>query len=192
MAMAVLVPRYTLEDLASFPDDGNRYELVDGILLVTPAPLVPHQLVLSRIVEALTLYLVPSGKARAFYPGSVEVEPNLHMEPDALVVPSSEIAVGIDSPGRWTQIRAWWLAVEVSGKSSRIYDRDHKRPAYLAVGVREVWRADLNDGAIYVSTHQYPDERSHSGSLVWLPPEMAQSLVLDVASVFHGVSGDPD
>src|ERR1043166_5242305 len=39
MAMSVAVPRYTLEDLESFPDDGNRYELVDGILLVTPAPI---------------------------------------------------------------------------------------------------------------------------------------------------------
>jgi hypothetical protein len=37
MAMPLSVPRCTLEDLESFPDDGNRYEVVDGILLVTPA-----------------------------------------------------------------------------------------------------------------------------------------------------------
>jgi hypothetical protein len=36
--MAVSVPRYTVNDLELFPDDGDRYELLDGILLVTPAP----------------------------------------------------------------------------------------------------------------------------------------------------------
>jgi hypothetical protein len=38
MGMAVSVPRYTVDDLEGFPDDGDRYELLDGILLVTPAP----------------------------------------------------------------------------------------------------------------------------------------------------------
>lgn len=36
MAMAISVPLYTVDDLANFPDDGNRYELLDGMLLVTP------------------------------------------------------------------------------------------------------------------------------------------------------------
>jgi hypothetical protein len=38
MAMAVQVPLYTVDELQNFPDDGNRYELLDGVLLVTPAP----------------------------------------------------------------------------------------------------------------------------------------------------------
>ena len=33
----VSVPRYTVDDLDTFPEDGNRYELLDGVLLVTPA-----------------------------------------------------------------------------------------------------------------------------------------------------------
>ncbi len=44
MAMPSLLPSYTLEDLERFPDDGNRYELVEGFLLVTPAAKSPHQL----------------------------------------------------------------------------------------------------------------------------------------------------
>ena len=38
MAMAITAPHYTIDDLANFPDDGNRYELLDGVLLGTPAP----------------------------------------------------------------------------------------------------------------------------------------------------------
>ena len=49
MAMAITVPRYTVDDLEHFPDDGNRYELLDGVLLVTPAPAASHQVVASRL-----------------------------------------------------------------------------------------------------------------------------------------------
>ena len=115
MAMPVVVPRYTLSDLESFPDDGCRYELLDGVLLVTPAPALRHELVVARIVRALTGCL-PAGLAEVFARGSVEVEPNLHLEPDVLVVPSAELAAGMDPDTRWTTIRHWWLAVEVSGE----------------------------------------------------------------------------
>ncbi len=53
MTTPVVVPRYTLRDLDTFPVDGSRYELLDGVLLVTPAPAPLHQLVVSRIVSAL-------------------------------------------------------------------------------------------------------------------------------------------
>jgi hypothetical protein len=49
MAMPVSVPRYTVDDLDSLPNDGNRYELLDGVLLVSPAPMPPHELVVNRI-----------------------------------------------------------------------------------------------------------------------------------------------
>ena len=45
MAMAISVPLYTVDDLENFPDDGNRYELLDGILLVTPQAAAVHQVV---------------------------------------------------------------------------------------------------------------------------------------------------
>ena len=46
MAMAITVPHYTVDDLANFPDDGNRYEL-DGVLLVTPGASLGHQVIAS-------------------------------------------------------------------------------------------------------------------------------------------------
>ena len=49
MGMAIAIPRFTVDDLETFPDDGNRYELLDGVLLVTPAPGNAHQVVASRL-----------------------------------------------------------------------------------------------------------------------------------------------
>lgn len=183
MAMPVVVPRYTLRDLDSFPDDGSRYELLDGVLLVTPAPALRHELVVATIVQALNGYL-PRHLARVFSRGSVEVEPNLHLEPDVLVVPTEALPGGIHEETRWTDIRRWWLAVEVSGAGSSLYDRDHKTPAYLALGVREVWRVDLKDRCVFVSRPGAAEQR-FGEQVTWHPPERPDPLVLTVSDLFQ-------
>ncbi len=182
MAMPLVVPRYTLSDLDSFPDDGSRYELLDGVLLVTPAPALQHERVVARIVRALTGYL-PHDLAEVFSRGSVEVEPNVHLEPDILVVPTEALAARIHAETRWTAIRHWWLAGEVSGEGSTLYDRDHKVPAYLALGVREIWRADLRDRCVFVSRPGAIEER-HAERVTWYPPERPAPLLLAVPELF--------
>jgi Uma2 family endonuclease len=184
MAMPLAVPRYTLADLDSFPDDGNRYELVDGMLLVTPAPLPPHDVVVSRLVGRLHDYFGPT--ATVLTRGAVEVTPDVHMEPDILVIPLVTATV----PGNWLEVRDRWLAVEVSGRGSRIYDREIKRPAYLNAGVREVWRADLKERCLFVATPDQPDERRHDDRLVWHAAGMAGEMIVDVKAVFEGIRGD--
>lgn len=57
MAMAISVPLYTVDDLEHFPDDGNRYELLDGVLLVTPQASAAHQIVAHRISVELAISL---------------------------------------------------------------------------------------------------------------------------------------
>jgi len=71
MAMAISVPLYTVDDLEHFPDDGNRYELLDGVLLVTPQAAAPHQIVVSRIQSELAASLQKPGLAHVVGPGAV-------------------------------------------------------------------------------------------------------------------------
>jgi Uma2 family endonuclease len=183
MVMSVVVPRYTLADLDSFPDDGNRYELLDGILLVSPGPAPLHEVVVARLIAMLNRYLGPA-QAIVFSRGTVEVAPNLHLEPDILVIPSDEPADGIREGTSWTAVKRWWLVVEVSGSGSRVYDRDHKSPAYRALGVREVWRADLDEHCIEVLRPGVAGVRRETEHLSWHPPELPTPLQIDIPRLF--------
>jgi Uma2 family endonuclease len=180
MAMPLVAPRYTIADLDRFPDDGNRYELLGGVLLVTPAPGAPHQVALGRITVALSVYLGLSGQATVATPGVIQVDDDTQLEPDLLVIPARYA----DRPS-WRQMTDWWLAVEVSGRDSRVYDRDFKTGAYLRVGVREVWRVDLRDRTVYVSRQGEPADVPHAERLIWHPAEMDEPLDLDLTTILR-------
>ena len=85
MAMPLPLPQYTVADLETFPFDGQRYELLEGFLIVTPAPGVPNQLIASPLQFKIQCYL--SELAFVTGPGVVERKPKTHLEPDLLVFP---------------------------------------------------------------------------------------------------------
>ena len=125
-----------MDEVLSWPDDGNRYELVDGVLIVTPAPVPLHQVVSGRIARALADRLPGSAGAYLATPGAILIRPGIKMEPDVLVFRTPSLR------DKWEEITDHWLAVEVFSLSSERYDREVKRDAYLQIGVREVWLVD--------------------------------------------------
>jgi Uma2 family endonuclease len=147
MAMAISVPLYTVDDLERFPDDGNRYELLDGVLLVTPQAAAVHQVVASRIQTELANALQKPGLAHVVGPGAVVRVPRTQLQPDILVYPS-RFCPATD----WRKITEHWLAVEVLSRSSRVYDREFKRDAYFALGLEQVWLVDWRDRSVEVCT----------------------------------------
>ena len=85
MAMAISVPRYTIADLERFPDDGYRYELLDGVLIVTPSPSNAHQVIVNRLQLRLMQAVMVPGDAQVVGPGAITVPPSTQLEPDILV-----------------------------------------------------------------------------------------------------------
>jgi Uma2 family endonuclease len=181
MAMAISVPRYTIADLERFPEDGNRYELLDGVLIVTPSPSNAHQVIVSRLQLRLTQAVMVSGEAQVVGPGAITVPPRTQLQPDILVYPAR---YAIDS--RWEEIDDHWLAVEVLSRSSRVYDREIKRDTYIALGVQEVWLVDRWAKIVEVSRTRGLGNNVDD-VLHWQVPSRAQDVEIPLSEVFAGL-----
>ena len=179
MAMPAALPQFTVDDLYRLPDDGNRYELLHGMLLVTPQAGITHQTIAARLAGSLIATLQGEPGIQLWSPGVIEVRPGIHLEPDILVGRMPKVA-------RWAAVREHWLAVEVSGTGSRVYDRDYKRDGYLAVGVAEVWLVDLSLEQVFVSRASGEKDVPHAGELSWRSPA-GRELQVDIAALFRNV-----
>ena len=179
MGMAISVPRSTVDDLAQFPNDGNRYELLDGVLIVTPGPRPAHQLTASRLLLALGVPV--KGIAEAVGPGTIVRPPNTQLEPDLLVRPAR-----FANARSWEDITEHWLAVEVLSRSSRIYDREFKRDAYFALGVQQVWLVDIDDRSVDVWRSRTEHEVVRD-VIRWAPPASELIVSIDLAELFAGL-----
>ena len=130
---------WTYDDLRRLPDDGNRYETVDGVLLVTPSPAIVHQSVVTRLVVELDRALWRPRIARVFAaPTDVVLSPVRTIIPDLVVVrmERSEIIDRLAIKGVPD------LVVEILSPSSVKHDRKTKLDLYGKVGVPEYWIVD--------------------------------------------------
>lgn len=181
MGMAVSIPRYTVDDLARLPNDGNRYEVLDGVLLVTPAPSRAHQIVANRIQSRLTAAVEWPGFAHVVGPGAISRPPRTQLQPDILVSPAR-----FGPRTDWAKVTEHWLAVEVVSRSSRVYDREVKRGAYFALGVRELWLVDYRDLAVEV--WRSPGAHEVVRDVIrWSLPEHDLVVAVHLAEVFAGL-----
>jgi Uma2 family endonuclease len=181
MAMAITVPHYTVDDLDKFPDDGNRYELLDGVLIVTPAPNTAHQIIANRIQARLSAAVQWPGLAHVVGPGVVVRLPKTQLQPDILVFPAHYKA---DTD--WRKITENWLAVEVLSRSSKVYDRQFKKGAYFALGVQQVWLVDRWTKSVEV-WRSVTSKRNVRDTLRWRAPKGDASMELDLTQVFAGI-----
>lgn len=134
--------RWTTADLELFPDNGNRYEIIDGELLVTRAPRWTHQKVISRVCTALNDYSDQTGLGEAVPGVGVIFTDNDNVIPDVVWVSTERLSL-LDEAEHLTA--APDLVVEVSspGAENERRDRQLKLRLYSIQGVREYWIVDL-------------------------------------------------
>lgn len=137
MTAMTTLPRsrpYTRADLDAMPDDGHRYELIDGVLVVTPAPSRGHQRVQMGLIRAL-LPVIPDDLEFLAAPLDVAIADDTIMQPDLLLAPKSAFTAR-DLPG------APLLAIEILSPSTRRFDLILKRARYEAAGCQHYWVVD--------------------------------------------------
>ncbi|HEY4453181.1 MAG TPA: Uma2 family endonuclease [Pseudonocardiaceae bacterium] len=126
----------TWADLESFDDDGYRYELLDGTLLMSPSPRPIHQRVVARLLAVLSVHC----------PRDLEVLPapvDVLLAEDTVLIP--DIVVGRrDDFNERGLIGAPVLAVEVISRSSRLIDQKLKPARLAAAGCPNYWIVDPN------------------------------------------------
>ena len=125
---------FTVHDLEAMPDDGRRYELIDGMLLVTPAPGWSHQ------EMALTLYRVlhaacPPELRVLTAPFALRTSPFNELQPDVLVARYDDL---IEACLPVAPV----LAVEALSRSTQLNDRNTKKAHYERLGVASYWLFD--------------------------------------------------
>lgn len=182
MGMAITVPRYTVEDLERLPADGSRYELLDGVLIVTPAPRLAHQRVALGIAARLWTAVEAPAIGCVAGPGVISAPPFSQLEPDVLVFPARFGAMQ-----EWTDVTEHWLAVEVLSRSSRFYDREFKRDAYFQLGVRQVWLVDIEDRSVDVWRSRTAHEAVRD-VIRWQVPSSAIEVTIALAELFAGLA----
>lgn len=172
---------WTYSEYARLPDDGNRYEVIDGEICVTPAPGPLHQRVAAELFIALRAYVREHDLGEMLWDVDLLFVSGQFLRPDMLFVPKAA-AAGVtdrgmeDVPG---------LVVEVLSPHSKRIDRMLKPVRYRDFGVPEYWVADPGARAI---------ERYHLASdaapeicrktVCWQPDPAAPPLELAVAPLF--------
>ena len=190
MVMPAADATWTVEMLDALPDDGQRYEIIDGVLHVTPAPSEVHQLVVAAFLTRLRAYLLHSRVAYAMHsPADVRKSERSRnrVQPDVFAVRRIDGA----RPTYPYALHDVLLAIEVESPSHTLYDYHTKRELYLSNGVPEYWV--VNAEARVVSRFRALDDPGEvfRHDISWHPGGMPRALEIDLRALFSEVFDNP-
>ena len=188
MAMAQLVERYwTAEDVRALPEDGKRYECIDGVLLVTPSPAWTHAHAVRVLMRLLDGYVRQHGLgALATAPRDVELTTGDVVQPDILVARSTRGQVIREEE----DVAGLVLVIEILSPSSASRDRGVKRKYYQRAGVEAYWVVHLDARVIERWTPTAENADVCSEKLVWIPRGASEALRVELPELFAEVLDD--
>ena len=177
--VATQLKRWTLEELHSLPDDGNKYELIHGELFVTPAPTDDHETILARLSDILVPYVRANALGRVYHPRAVVRRRGSEVEPVLMV---RHEAPGIGK--QWERAPLPILIVEVLSPFTRRRDQTYKKDFYMDVQIPEYWMVDGESRTITIVCPGESDRRVDD-ALTWQPSGASEPLVIQVGGIFQ-------
>ncbi len=179
--MSVLIRPLTYEDLVQIPEDGKRYEVIDGELFKTAAPMKKHQKLSKRLADLL-YEQEKAGLGEMYYaPVDVRLYTNGIVQPDLLFLRQERL--GIYHPSGLVE-GAPDLMVEILSPSTRGVDLVRKAALYAREGVPEYWVADPDAPALTIYAlrdGRYEPVPAEPGTA---RSEVLPGLVVDLESLF--------
>jgi Uma2 family endonuclease len=173
----------TYDDLRTTPDDGRRYEIIEGDLYVTPAPTISHQRISRNLEFVLHTYVTQHGLGEVLNaPVDVLLDRHTIVEPDLLFVSSARSGMiserGIEG--------APDLVVEILSPGTEQRDRGFKQQAYARYGVAHYWRVDpvaRTVTELVLSGASYDVLATHTVGTS-MRSALFPALAIDLASIF--------
>ena len=178
---------WTADMVRALPDDGKRYEVIDGELFVTPAPTWSHQRAAFTLGRLLWAYVDQHTIGDVLTaPADVLTAKHVMVEPDVFIVPLVEGR----KPGSWEDVGRLLLVAEILSPSTARADRQVKRRLYQRERVPEYWIVDVD--ARLLERWRPEDERPEilAERIEWRPDPRHPPLGIDLAGYFREVVGE--
>jgi len=134
--------RWTTADLQRLPDSSNRYEIIDGDLLVTKAPHWGHQKAIVKVCGFLDSWSETTGLGEVVQAPGVLFTDADNVIPDAVWISKARLATALDEAGHLTAAPELIVEVLSSGAENERRDRETKLKLYTSRGVQEYWILD--------------------------------------------------
>jgi Uma2 family endonuclease len=166
-----LTPAYWSADMARrLPEDGNRYEVVYGELLVTPAPRAWH------------LERTPGIGVTFVSPADISWGEDVLLQPDVFVAPLEQARIL-----EWSAIRSLLPVAEVLSPSTPRLDRFTKRRRYQEARVPLYWIVDGDERRVEVWTPENTCPRFEHDRLVWQPEGAGIAFTMPLPDLFRAI-----
>ena len=146
--MTVATRRFTIDDLENFPDDGSRYEVIDGELHVSTAPHFEHQIIINNVNVPLVLWCEETANGSTLCGAGVIFSRHDSVIPDIMWFSDERLLAASVSPITGERDGKFHLAPDLAievlspGKVNEDRDRETKLTLYSRRGVREYWIVD--------------------------------------------------
>jgi Uma2 family endonuclease len=177
---ALSARHWTRAEVLALPNDGNRYELVDGELLVSPTPRLTHQVVVRSLYRLIDAYVLEHNLGEPFeLPGDLSLGAGLVVQPDIFVIRELPELPS----GTWADVGVPILVVEVLSPSTARHDRIVKRRAYQRAGVATYWIVDTDAQLVEVWPPDAESPRIVTDELTWQPDPAVPPLRIGLGSL---------
>ena len=182
--VTIVAPKLTYEDLRKMPEDGKRYELIDGEVYMTPSPNTKHQAVVGNLYSALRRFASEHGLGQVVLaPFDVVFGERTAVQPDLLFIRKERLSILTDLNVQGAPD----IVIEVLSPSTAAFDRETKLQIYARAGVPELWYVDPKEEIVEI-LNLSPDRRyektARLSGAACVPSQALPGLSLTLAEVF--------